>query len=125
MKFIKLLSFLKSIAFIHLLQSLFSTLVICLHLSVFTIPIFSLTFTTHILMFSVNIPNFFLTSLPSISAAIQQCLHPLPVTCEEIHCHGLDPLAQQFCPGLLYCPGGVRTWPLQGTIQNTVSLLIS
>jgi hypothetical protein len=53
-------------------------------------------------MFTVNIPSFFLV-LPSISLGIRHFLNPLTIISGEMHCHGLDRLAQQFHTVLPYC----------------------
>jgi hypothetical protein len=59
---------------------------------------------------TANIPDFPLTSMPSISSDIQHFLNPLTITSGEIRFHGLDLLAQQSYTGLPYCPNGVRTY---------------
>jgi hypothetical protein len=127
-KFIELVSTLKSLAFIRLHQSLFIVLTGCLSFNIFTIP------TAYSLMSITNNPNFFLI-LPFISD-IQLFLNSLTITSGEICCHRLEPLVQLvILHWALYCPHGVRTqshtkshseyscfkWSLKGLFTNTCS----
>jgi hypothetical protein len=99
MKFIEVIFFLKSLAFIHHHKSLFTIPVASLSFSVFTIPIL-----THVhYHFSRLIPRLS-HPLPEIYSIL---LNRLIGTFGEICCSGLDPLAQQFHTEHLYCPIGV------------------
>jgi hypothetical protein len=55
-------------------------------------------------------PTFFLILHSNHFIRFTGLSNPLAITSGEIPCNGLDPLAQQFYTGLLYCPSDIITY---------------
>jgi hypothetical protein len=86
MKYIELISYMTSVAFIqlYLFLSLFTIAIVSLNISAFTISFFHLECTTHTLVFTANIPSFFLIPRSTHFIRKQNFLNPSAGSSGEI-----------------------------------------